>query len=87
MKLRRSSRVPKLSCRLRGTDAEDRMTQGGGDGLGDEDGVGDEREAEESRGSSFKLMLKKNQSRRTRMLKKNQSRMNKRSLTSRSSQI
>ena len=41
--------MPKLSSRLRGTDAEDRLTQGGGDGLGDE-GVGDEREAEEPLG-------------------------------------
>ena len=42
--------MPKLSSRLRRTDAEDRMTQGGGDGLGDEDGVGDEGEAEEPPG-------------------------------------
>ena len=45
--------MPKLSCRLRGTDAEDRLTQGGGDGLGEEDGVGDEGEAEEPPGLLF----------------------------------
>ena len=42
--------MPKLCSRLRGTDAEDRMTQGGGDDLGADDGVGDEREAEEPLG-------------------------------------
>ena len=42
--------MPKLSSRLRGTDAEDRLTQGGGDGLGDKDGVGDDGEAEEPPG-------------------------------------
>ena len=45
--------MPKLSSRLRGTDAEDRLTQGGGDGLGEEDGVGDEGEAEEPPGLLF----------------------------------
>ena len=42
--------MPKLSSRLRGTDAEDRMTQGGGVALGVEGGVGDEGEAEEPPG-------------------------------------
>ena len=58
MELRRSSRVPKLSSRLRGTDAEDRMTQGGGDGLGDEDRLEMKGSRKSPWGSSFTLMMK-----------------------------